>query len=123
MDRGEPSPTNRGQRARHGRGHLDEAAWLRARELQRLLFDAGFAGICYPREYGGQGLTAAHQKAFTEETAGYEMPLLLNIPTFSICGPVLLELGPEELRREHLPKVLRGEEVLVQFLFRAARRL
>ncbi|MGH3250157.1 MAG: acyl-CoA dehydrogenase family protein [Trebonia sp.] len=99
-----------------GRGHVDDAAWRRARALQRLLFDGGFAGICYPREYGGQGLTPEHQKAFTEVTAGYEMPLLLNIPTFSICGPVLLELGSAELKREHLPRVLSGEEVLIQFL-------
>lgn len=99
-----------------GRGLVDDAAWLRAREIQRLLFDGGFAGICYPREYGGQGLTLAHQRAFTEETAGYEMPLLLNVPTFSICGPVLLELGTEEQKLEHLPKVLSGEEILVQFL-------
>jgi alkylation response protein AidB-like acyl-CoA dehydrogenase len=99
-----------------GRGHVDDAAWLRARQLQRLLFDAGFAGICYPREYGGQGLTPEHQKAFTQEATGYEMPLLLNIPTFSIAGPVLLELGSDELKREHLPRVLSGEEVLVQFL-------
>lgn len=105
-----------GGRSAAGRGHVDDAAWLRARELQRLLFDGGFAGLCYPAEYGGQGLTRAHQKAFTEETAGYEMPLLLNIPTFSICGPVLLELGTEELKRDHLPRVLSGEEVLVQFL-------
>jgi alkylation response protein AidB-like acyl-CoA dehydrogenase len=111
-----PRPPEGGAQPGTGRGHVDEAAWLRARELQRLLYDAGFAGLCYPREYGGQGLTPAHQKAFTEEAAGYEMPLLLNIPTFSICGPVLLELGSEELKREHLPRVLRGEEVLVQFL-------
>jgi alkylation response protein AidB-like acyl-CoA dehydrogenase len=104
--------------APHGedRGLVDDAAWLRAREIQRLLFDGGFAGICYPKEYGGQGLTPAHQRAFTEETAGYEMPLLLNVPTFSICGPVLLELGTEEQKLEHLPKVLSGEEILVQFL-------
>ncbi len=44
------------------------------------------------------------------------MPLLLNVPTFSICGPVLLELGTEEQKKEHLTKVLRGDEVLVQFL-------
>ena len=98
------------------RGLVDDAAWLRAREIQRLLFDGGFAGICYPKEYGGQGLTPAHQRAFTEETAGYEMPLLLNVPTFSICGPVLLELGTEEQKLEHLPKVLSGEVILVQFL-------
>jgi alkylation response protein AidB-like acyl-CoA dehydrogenase len=95
---------------------IDDAAWLRARQLQRLLYDGGFAGLCYPREYGGQGLTPEHQKAFNEEVAGYEMPLPLNVPTFSICGPVLLELGTEEQKREHLPAVLRGDEVLVQFL-------
>jgi len=95
---------------------LDEAAWLRQRELQRLLYDGGFAGICFPREYGGLGLTPEHQKAFTAETAGYEMPLMLNIPTFSICAPVILEMGSEELKRAHLPAVLRGDETLVQFL-------
>ncbi|MGZ6780188.1 MAG: acyl-CoA dehydrogenase family protein, partial [Mycobacterium sp.] len=30
----------------------EEAPWLRARELQRILYDGGFAGICFPREYG-----------------------------------------------------------------------
>jgi alkylation response protein AidB-like acyl-CoA dehydrogenase len=97
-------------------GLTDDEAWPRARELQRLLHEGGFAGICYPREYGGLGLTPEHQRAFNEEVAGYEMPLLLNVPTFSICGPVLLELGTEEQKRTHLPAVLRGDEILVQFL-------
>src|SRR5258707_10559872 len=98
-----------------GMGFSDEA-WLRARELQKLLYKGGFAGICYPKEYGGLGLTPAHQKAFNEEVAGYEMPLLLNVPTFSIIGPAILELGTEEQKQEHLGKAIRGEEVLVQFL-------
>ena len=34
----------------------DEASWQRTRELQRRLFDGGFAGICFPTEYGGLGL-------------------------------------------------------------------
>jgi len=64
----------------------DEATWQHARRLQARLHEGGFAGICYPREYGGLGLTPAHQRAFNEEVAGYEMPTLLNIPTFTICG-------------------------------------
>jgi alkylation response protein AidB-like acyl-CoA dehydrogenase len=95
---------------------FSDEAWLRARELQKLLYKGGFAGICYPTEYGGLGLTPAHQKAFNEEVAGYEMPLLLNVPTFSIIGPAILELGTEEQKQEHLAKAIRGEEVLVQFL-------
>ena len=97
-------------------GRINDAMWPRARELQRLLFAGGFAGICYPREYGGLGLTPAHQRAFNAECAGYEMPLVLNTPTFSICGPTILDMGSEEQKRQHLPAVIRGEEILVQFL-------
>lgn len=50
------------------------AAWLRARELQKRLYDGGFAGICFPREYGGLGLDYEYQKAFDAETLDYEMP-------------------------------------------------
>ncbi|MCW2523413.1 MAG: acyl-CoA dehydrogenase [Frankiales bacterium] len=94
----------------------DDEQWLRARELQAILFKGGFAGICYPREYGGQGLAPEYQKVFTEESAGYEMPILLNVPTLSICAPVILDMGSEEQKLEYLPKVLSGEIVLVQFL-------
>ncbi len=93
-----------------------EAAWDRARQLQRMLHDGGFAGICFPAEYGGLGLTADHQDAFTDESIPYEMPVLLNVPTLAICAASLLDLGTEEQKRTHLPAVLRGDEILVQFL-------
>jgi alkylation response protein AidB-like acyl-CoA dehydrogenase len=88
----------------------------RARRLQRTLFDGGFAGICYPVEYGGQGLTRAHQQAFTLESYGYQMPTLFNVPTLSILAPTLLDFGTEEQKLRHLPAILRGEELWVQFL-------
>ena len=95
---------------------MGDEVWPRARQLQRLLFSGGFAGICYPREYGGLGLTPAHQRAFNEECTGYEMPLVLNTPTFSICGPTVLDMGNEEQKRERLSAVIRGDEIMVQFL-------
>jgi alkylation response protein AidB-like acyl-CoA dehydrogenase len=88
----------------------------RNRELQRTLFDGGFAGIVFPTEYGGQGLTPQHQRAFTEESAPYEMPLLFNVPTLGILAPTLLEFGSEEQKQRHLPAILRGDELWVQFL-------
>jgi alkylation response protein AidB-like acyl-CoA dehydrogenase len=93
-----------------------DAIWPRARELQRMLYDGGFAGICFPREYGGLGLTRAHQQAFNEECAGFEMPLALNTPTFSICGATVLDMASEEQKQQHLPAIIRGDEVMVQFL-------
>lgn len=94
----------------------DSHEWQRARELQRRLYAGGFAGICFPEEYGGLGLTPAHQQAFNEESDGYEMPLLLNSPTFSICAPTLLDMGTEEQKRERIGAAIRGEEVMCQFL-------
>lgn len=86
------------------------------RKLQRMLFDAGLAGICIPREYGGQGLTPAHQRALNEELAGFESPMRLQVPTFSPCAAVILEFGTEEQKRTHLPAILKGEEIWMQFL-------
>jgi alkylation response protein AidB-like acyl-CoA dehydrogenase len=87
-----------------------------ARALQRKLFDAGFAGICYPAAYGGQGLSPAHQKAFTRESLPYRMPTSFNVPTLSILAPTLLDFGTEEQKKRHIPAILAGEELWVQFL-------
>lgn len=94
----------------------DERSWQRARELQKRLYEGGFAGICFPREYGGLGLDYEYQKAFDEESANYEMPLILNTPTFTICCATLLDTGSEEQKKRHIAAALRGDEVLVQLL-------
>ncbi len=93
----------------------DEMA-VRARRLQGLLFDGGYAGICYPAEYGGQGLTRSHQRAFTQESMGYQMPTTFNVPTLTILAPTILDFGTEEQKLRHLPAILKGEELWVQFL-------
>lgn len=94
----------------------NERSWQRARELQKRLFEGGFAGICFPREYGGLGLDYAYQQAFDEETRNYEMPLILNTPTFTICCATLLDTGSEDQKKQHIGAALRGDEVLVQLL-------
>jgi alkylation response protein AidB-like acyl-CoA dehydrogenase len=103
-----------------GRGAQSEeqelAAVARERELQRMMFDAGLAGVCFPKEYGGQGLTPAHQQALNEELVGYEFPSRFQVPTFTPCASVLLEFGTEEQKKTHIPAILRGEELWMQLL-------
>jgi alkylation response protein AidB-like acyl-CoA dehydrogenase len=91
-------------------------AVARDRALQRKLFDAGFAGICFPREYGGQGLTPEHNRAFNEELAGHEYPSRFAVPTFSPCAVVILEFGTPEQKARHIPAILKGEEFWAQML-------
>ena len=71
-----------------------------------MLWDGGFAGICFPKEYGGLGLTIEHQHAFTEESLPYEMPLHLNVPNFSILGATLVDFGTHEQKAKYLPPLL-----------------
>ncbi len=92
------------------------AAVARDREVQRMLFDAGLAGICFPRAYGGQGLTPAHQQILNEELVGYEHPSHFQAPTFTPCAAVLLDFGTEEQKLRHIPAILKGEELWMQFL-------
>jgi alkylation response protein AidB-like acyl-CoA dehydrogenase len=91
-------------------------AVARDRALQRKLYDGGFAGICFPREYGGLGLTPEHNRAFNEELAGHEYPSRFSVPTFSPCLSVLLEFGTPEQKARHIPATLKGEEFWVQML-------
>jgi alkylation response protein AidB-like acyl-CoA dehydrogenase len=100
----------------NGRLMARDEMGTRARELQRILFEGGFAGLCFPKKYGGQGLTRAYQVAFTQESTPYEMPVVFNIPTFSILAPTLLDFGTEEQKLAHIPKMISGEEMWVQFL-------
>lgn len=93
-----------------------DGPWLRARELQKVLYDGGFAGICFPREYGGLGLPYEYQRAFDDESRNYELPIILNTPTFTICAATILDTGTEEQKRRHIAAAIRGDEVLVQLL-------
>jgi alkylation response protein AidB-like acyl-CoA dehydrogenase len=102
-----------------GRPRSDEeegARIARCRELQRMLFDGGLAGICVPVEYGGQGLTMAHQVAFNQEIVGYDYPIETQVPTFTPCMAVILDFGTDEQKRRHIPPILKGETFWMQFL-------
>ncbi|HYZ99359.1 MAG TPA: acyl-CoA dehydrogenase family protein [Acidimicrobiales bacterium] len=94
----------------------DDDRASRARQLQRRLYDGGFAGICYPTEYGGQGLPIEYQRVFDAESEGYELPALFSVPTLSICGPTILEFGTEEQKQRYIPAFIRGDELWVQFM-------
>lgn len=90
--------------------------WTRQRELQKKVWEGGFAGICFPKEYGGLGLTREYQQAYAEAVAGYQTPTRLNVPTFSICAAVILDMGTEEQKQKYVRGALTGEIVLCQFL-------
>jgi alkylation response protein AidB-like acyl-CoA dehydrogenase len=101
------------------RGAADDESATRAdlaaqKEFQARLYDAGFAGLTWPREYGGQGLTNAEQIAFGQEARRYALPVGVFFIGLGMPGPTILELGTEQQKQRYLPKMLRGEEIWCQ---------
>src|SRR5579875_948988 len=115
-----PRARRRGAAPLRPRGQMSEEEELAEvayhRELQRRLFEGGFAGICFPKEYGGQGLTPEHQKVFNEEIWPYDYPARLQVPPMQPCATIILDFGTEEQKRRHIPAILKGEEIWMQFL-------
>jgi alkylation response protein AidB-like acyl-CoA dehydrogenase len=94
----------------------DDDRASQSRELQRRLWDGGFAGICYPREYGGLGLPVEYQHAFDAVAQGYQLPVIFSTPTHSIIGPCLLDCASEAQKQRYIPAFLRGDELWVHFM-------
>ena len=88
----------------------------RARNMQRSLYDAGYAGLTYPKEYGGGGVQLEYERAFFQEAKAFEMPTAFFAVSLNILGKTLLAYGTEEQKREHLPNMLRGDEIWIQLL-------
>ena len=95
----------------------DERHIAAHRQIQRRLFDGGYAGISWPAEYGGGGLTEAHERAFAEEAEAFETPDfgVLSVTTFGSCVPTMIKHADPAYLGRHVPRVLRGEELWCQF--------
>jgi alkylation response protein AidB-like acyl-CoA dehydrogenase len=104
-------------RALRGVDNLSREKLPAERAIQRKLYDGGYAGISWPARYGGQGLTAEHEAAFAEEAAAYRTPNfgVLGGTTFGICGPTMLTHASPAFLKAHIPRILAGEELVVQF--------
>jgi alkylation response protein AidB-like acyl-CoA dehydrogenase len=82
---------------------------------QRLIFEAGYAGINWPKEFGGRGATPTEHLIFLEETERAGAPYVgVNFVGLLHAGPTLVAEGSDEQRSRHLPAILRGDDVWCQ---------
>ncbi|WP_068276953.1 acyl-CoA dehydrogenase family protein [Aldersonia kunmingensis] len=82
-----------------------------ARTVQGLMQAAGFAGITWPVEYGGQGLTTTEQREWDEESQAYDVPVDVLAISLGMVTPILLDLGTEEQKQRYVTKLVRGEYI------------
>jgi alkylation response protein AidB-like acyl-CoA dehydrogenase len=84
------------------------------RQWQRLLFDAGYAGLSWPKEYGGVGADAKLRAIFAEETDRAGAPERLNIIGEDFAGPTVIDFGTAAQKQRLLRPILTGEQIWCQ---------
>ncbi len=82
---------------------------------QRKLFDAGYAGINWPEEYGGRDASLTEQLVYYEEIARAGAPYIgVNFVGMLHGGPTLIAEGTPEQKTRHVPHILRGDQIWCQ---------
>ncbi len=84
------------------------------RRWQKKVHEGGWAGLSWPKEYGGRGATLVERMIFDQEMAQHEAPPLINVLGLEIVGPTLMHYGTEEQKKRYLPKILSAEELWCQ---------
>jgi alkylation response protein AidB-like acyl-CoA dehydrogenase len=84
------------------------------REWSRALYDGGYAGLTWPKEYGGGGAPYTHQAIFLEELARAEAPPHIGVIGLGMAGPTIMAHGTEEQKARHLAPILSAEEIWCQ---------
>jgi alkylation response protein AidB-like acyl-CoA dehydrogenase len=84
------------------------------REWSRKMYDAGYAGLTWPEEYGGRGEPYSHQAIVLEEFARAEAPQHMGVIGLGMAGPTIMAHGTEEQKQRYLSKILSAEEIWCQ---------
>jgi len=94
-------------------GHWEPAcdAWIQGfnPEFTKRVAQRGWIGLIWPREYGGQGLSYIDRLILTEEMLRYGAPAACHWFADRQIGGAILSFGSEELKKEFLPKIAKGE--------------
>jgi alkylation response protein AidB-like acyl-CoA dehydrogenase len=84
------------------------------RDWSRKMYEAGYAGLTWPEEFGGRGAPYSHQAIVLEEFARTGAPSHMGVIGLGMAGPTIMAHGTEEQKRRYLPKILSAEEIWCQ---------
>ena len=91
------------------RRHVDSC-----RRWQRTLYEGGWAGITWPKAFGGRGGLPAEQMIFSQEEAEFEVSAGALSVGLAMVGPTLMAWGTPAQRDDHLAPMLRGDALWCQ---------
>ena len=102
----------RGKAFASSRADVDEVRRLRA--WQKTMWQAGYVGMNWPKEFGGRGAPLSEQIILYQEMARAESPQFVNRGGLSMLGPTLMKYGTPAQQQRHLQHILTADELWCQ---------
>jgi alkylation response protein AidB-like acyl-CoA dehydrogenase len=102
----------RGKAFAASRADPDEVRRLRA--WQKTMWQAGYVGMSWPREFGGRGASLTEQIILFQEMARAESPQFVNRGGLSMLGPTLMKYGTPAQQKRYLKGILTADELWCQ---------
>lgn len=84
------------------------------RDWQNKVYDAGYLGMSWPKEYGGGGLPQIMQSIVTQEMVRQKVPFMTNTIGLNWAGPLILNMGSEEQKKGYIRGILSAEDIWCQ---------
>ena len=91
-----------------------EKRWERGVRWHQALYQAGYVGLHWPKEYGGRGASLIEQYIFEEEINRVQVPGSINPVGILVTGPTIMHWGSDEQKNQHLKPILSGDEIWCQ---------
>ena len=107
LEANQPPPLTDGEKE----NITDEVLWERLKAWHKKLYHAGWAGLTWPKEYGGKGATFVEQVIFQQEMGRLNLPMGSNVLGVIMTGPAIMQWGTDEQKKRYLNPILSGDEI------------
>ena len=107
LEANQPAPLTAAERER-----IDEdLLWERNKKWHRRMYDGGWIGLNWPKEYGGRGATFIEQVIFQQELGRMGLPMGINVLGIIMTGPALMQWGTEPQKQRYLKPIIMADEI------------
>jgi alkylation response protein AidB-like acyl-CoA dehydrogenase len=107
LEANQPPPLTDGEKE----NITEDVLWERLKAWHKKLYAAGWAGLTWPKEYGGKAATFVEQVIFQQELGRLNLPMGCNVLGVIMTGPALMQWGTDEQKQRYLQPILSGEEI------------
>ena len=98
----------------HRRPTSQQDREVNSRWWQERMYADGWAGMSWPVEFGGKGMTPTEDSIFNAESALVDAPLPINLVGMNLAGPTIMVHGNDHQKKRYLNRILSGQEIWCQ---------